>query len=547
MVPLREHLSTDEDVGLAGRHPAQGGLQRALAPDGIPVDASQPRGGKRLAEGRLDPLRARPDRTQVLGAARRTECGHGGLGAAVVAAQQTRPAVQRHARVAARAGRRPPAVVTEQSRRVAPAVQEQQGLLAEREPTGDGGEQRLREPVAHAPALQVHDREGRLTRARRPLGQHQPRVSAAPDVVQALERGRRRPQQDRHPLALAPHHRHVPRRVAEALLLLVGEVVLLVHDDDARPGQGHEHRRARAHDHRHLARARLQPRAQPLGLGQAGVQHGHRHRQAAPEAVHGLRREGDLGDEHQGLPPGLDHALDDPQVDLGLAATGHPLEQEGPEGPQGSGQRRDCPLLRGVQHGPVPAARRGLSATGGEQGLGPTPAARCLRLRRAPCPQLGRQGLEDHLADGVVIVLGRPFEEAEGRGRQERGLVDHRLHGTQPLRGHRARSHRAEAEAHPAARPERDAYARAPRGGRAVAFPEVIEGPPDRRGYGDAKHRPPAHPGDASRRSTSARDARRMGRPSTGESGAWRRAPWSNTVRATGTPPARKRYSGWLT
>jgi hypothetical protein len=58
-----------------------------------------------------------------------------------------------------------------------------------------------------------------------------------------------------------------------------------------------------------------------------------RHRdvaEARAEPAHGLRREGDLRDEHDGPLPMEERALDDAQVDLGLARARDAVQQEGP-------------------------------------------------------------------------------------------------------------------------------------------------------------------------------------------------------------------------
>ena len=62
--------------------------------------------------------------------------------------------------------------------------------------------------------------------------------------------------------------------VARGLVLLVGRLVLLVHDDDAQVGQRREDGRPRADDDVGQAGRDLLPEAMPLGGGQAAVQDG---------------------------------------------------------------------------------------------------------------------------------------------------------------------------------------------------------------------------------------------------------------------------------
>ena len=120
----------------------------------------------------------------------------------------------------------------------------------------------------------------------------------------------------------------IPGRVAKPLLLLVGQIVLFVNDDDAGTVELRPHRRAGADDDRGEPFARRPPRRAPLCFRQTGVGGGDGHREALLEARDGLRREPDLRDQAQGLFAPLDHGLDDAQIDLGLAAPGHALEQE---------------------------------------------------------------------------------------------------------------------------------------------------------------------------------------------------------------------------
>jgi hypothetical protein len=104
--------------------------------------------------------------------------------------------------------------------------------------------------------------------------------------------------------------------------------VLLVDDDHAEAGNGREHRRARADRDAGLTAPQALPLAEPLALRQAGVQHRDLGPEARREAGGELRRQRDLRHQHDRALPGRERVGDHVQVDLGLAAAGHAMDQE---------------------------------------------------------------------------------------------------------------------------------------------------------------------------------------------------------------------------
>ena len=74
--------------------------------------------------------------------------------------------------------------------------------------------------------------------------------------------------------------------------------MLLVDADQAERGHRGEDRRARADDDRRLARGDPLALVAPLRLRQRRVEHGDAVAEAGAEAAERLRRERDLGDEH---------------------------------------------------------------------------------------------------------------------------------------------------------------------------------------------------------------------------------------------------------
>ena len=133
--------------------------------------------------------------------------------------------------------------------------------------------------------------------------------------------------------------------VAQAVVLLVGRLVFLVHDDQTHLLQRRKHRRTRTEHHPGLAAEHALPLVEPLAVSQAAVQHGQQVAEATVEMGFELRGQGDLRHEHKrGLPlvEAVAHSL---QVDLGLAAAGHAMEQEGGKGLRGDGRQQETEHL----------------------------------------------------------------------------------------------------------------------------------------------------------------------------------------------------------
>ncbi len=171
--------------------------------------------------------------------------------------------------------------------------------------------------------------------------------------------------------------------------------MLLVDHDQAEPLDRREHRRARPHAHARLALAQPPPLLAALGRGEARVQHRHGLAEARDEATHDLRRQRDLGDQHDRPPAPRERTRRRAQVDLGLARAGDAVQQQ---------RGRSSPVLS-AERAFEPLQRRPL--VGGQRG-----AAR----RAAPPPPRtapGRPGAPPR-ARGAGARRGRP---ARGRSR----------------------------------------------------------------------------------------------------------------------------------
>ncbi|HEX5830791.1 MAG TPA: hypothetical protein VFY16_07430, partial [Gemmatimonadaceae bacterium] len=138
--------------------------------------------------------------------------------------------------------------------------------------------------------------------------------------------------------------------------------MLLVHDDRAEVGERREERRARADGDAALAPLQRAPRVVTLAVGERGVQHRHPVAEHRAEAVHRLRRERDLGHEHDGRSPlPLDDVAQQLEVDERLPAPRDAAEQER-LARRGAGERVDRHPLRRRGH----RERHALPVTPGE-------------------------------------------------------------------------------------------------------------------------------------------------------------------------------------
>ena len=110
-------------------------------------------------------------------------------------------------------------------------------------------------------------------------------------------------------------------------LLLERALVLLVDDDQPELPRRCENGRPDADDDLDLARGDALPVPMPFGVAEVAVEDGDPG-EPATEPSDRLRRQADLGDQHDRLPSPRHDPLDRRKVDLGLAAAGHSVDQE---------------------------------------------------------------------------------------------------------------------------------------------------------------------------------------------------------------------------
>ena len=319
--PLRDHLCAHEDVDLPIAEGVERPLVAAAGPHGVGVHPRHGRVGKRGPHLLLQPLRAGAGvdkaRRVAIGAVGR-QPGH--QSAAVADAAVAR-LVEREGEVALVAAGRVAAGAALDVRGEAAAIEQQHHLPAGVErPADTGGQPRAHRPARPAAPLAEVDRDHRRQLpAPHALGKAAHSPLAGQTAGKCLERWRGRPEHQRHPLGLCDPLGHVAGVVARRRRLLERALVLLVDHDQTEPRGGSKDRRPRAHHHVDAARGDLPPLGVSLGRREVAVEHGHRAK-AGTKPVAGLRREADLGHEHDRL-PAIRHSLfDGLQVDLRLAA-----------------------------------------------------------------------------------------------------------------------------------------------------------------------------------------------------------------------------------
>ena len=140
--------------------------------------------------------------------------------------------------------------------------------------------------------------------------------------------GRRRAAEHERAVRTAhPFARHGERVVARHAVLFVRAFVRFVDDDEPQIRQRREQRAARADDDDDLAARRGDPALEALAFREARVQHGDALAERAFEAARRLRRERDLGDEHDRAAAAFERARDRAYVGERLPAAGDALQQ----------------------------------------------------------------------------------------------------------------------------------------------------------------------------------------------------------------------------
>ena len=147
-------------------------------------------------------------------------------------------------------------------------------------------------------------------------------------VRHRLQAGRGRDQDGRAGAEPRAHHGHVAGIIDDAVLLLEGGLVLLVHHDHAQVWEGQEQRRPGADHHGRLPGGDRAPGPPTQPRRQIRMPHRRGGAEAAGEPLQPLRGQRDLRQQHQRLPPGAQAGGHRLQIHLGLAGAGDTIQQE---------------------------------------------------------------------------------------------------------------------------------------------------------------------------------------------------------------------------
>ncbi len=221
------------------------------------------------------------------------------------------------------------AALAQRQRRIAPAVEEQQRLLAPVEGGEDLARQLRRDPLALLGRLLAHvdGRNLRHCRLGEARGQQHVLVAAGIGVVAAFD-ARCRRRQD-HPCLgeLGPDHGHVAGVVVHPVGLLERPVMLFVEHDQPEFAERQEQRRAGAEHDADIAVEHCPPGARPHWWRHVGVPLARLRAEAPGEAGDETGGQGDLGEENEGLPAGANRVGDGLEKHLGLARPRDAIEQ----------------------------------------------------------------------------------------------------------------------------------------------------------------------------------------------------------------------------
>ena len=211
--------------------------------------------------------------------------------------------------------------LVQQQNRLAPRVKRARQRLGQR--TRKHGARAFREFLRHV--YDVHLGKGLAVR---PFGQG----DAMPQGVglaaaKRFDRRRGAAQHERGAMALRHPRRDVARVVARRAFLLVGVLVLFVDDDQAQPLHRAEQRAARAHHDALFALADRLPLIEALRSRHARMHDGDRMPEAPLEARDRLRGERYLRHEDKGSAPLLQTCANGAKIYLGLARSGHAVNE----------------------------------------------------------------------------------------------------------------------------------------------------------------------------------------------------------------------------
>ena len=116
--------------------------------------------------------------------------------------------------------------------------------------------------------------------------------------------------------------------IARGFLLLVAAIVLFVDNDEAQILHRGEDTGAGANNNARLAALDATPLIGPFGIAKGGMQNGHLLAESLEKLAGDSGRQGDLGNQQQGVLAKRQSGFDAAQINFRLARTGHALRGE---------------------------------------------------------------------------------------------------------------------------------------------------------------------------------------------------------------------------
>ena len=319
--PARDELRTDEDVGapLAERLPdVEIGIGSARR---VAVESEHARLRPKLPHHRLEALRPHPHRPDVAAPAVRASSRHRARVAAVVANQPTKLRMLHKRDGAAEALNRLTAVAAENEGRHSAPVEVENHLLLVFQRLVDHLEQPARQRLAIAAGgLVAHvDHLDLCIASTNPPRQPGQGQLPAHGVVVGHDAGRGGAGNELGPGDHSEPARHPAGLVSRRAVLLISGRSFLVKAYEAESRDRREDGRPAAQDDVRLTAAHAPPLLSSLELGELAVEDRHRCLQPCPHPLHELRRQRDLGHEHEDAKALRQCLFGRSQVHLGLA------------------------------------------------------------------------------------------------------------------------------------------------------------------------------------------------------------------------------------
>jgi hypothetical protein len=305
----------------------------------VDIHSGNPRSREGLDHDPLDLLGAEATIGEFVGSATGTLRGRFLLVPAVVAAKVTGAPVEGEGDRAVRTLDHLATFAALHERRIPATVEKEDDLLGFRDPISDRGDKACgedptpllgRTPLFRMEFAEVDDLYGRRRPPFHPLMKSKKAKLSLAHISPTLERRGGAPQNADRPGEVGTDHGHIAGLIPRSFGLLVGAVVLLVHDDRAEIRERCKEGRTRADDDVLLPPPDLPPLIVAFPGREGRMEDGDLFSEPGPEAGDRLRSQRDFGNQDDRRPSLPSHdLLQEFDVDKGLPRAGDAMEEEG--------------------------------------------------------------------------------------------------------------------------------------------------------------------------------------------------------------------------